>query len=195
MQELIHNIIDQLQDLVASNNIFIGLFFGCFVIVLESIIPVLPLALFIAINMLVFGNFVGFLISWISTIIGCSVSFFIFRKGFSKKIYNNIDNKPRTKKLMNIVSHINFSKLVIVMAIPFTPAFSINIGAGLSKMSYKKFLFAAIISKIFIVYFWGFIGTTFVESITDIGVLIKLCIILLAAFLLSKIVINKFDVD
>lgn len=195
MQQIIQDIIEYLKDLVLNNNMFLSLFVGMFIIVLESIIPILPLALFIALNMIVFGNFVGFLISWVATIIGCSVSFFIFRKGLSNKIYKNIDNKPRTKKLMNIISHISFSKLVVIMAIPFTPAFSINIGAGLSKLKYKKFLFACIIAKISVVYFWGFIGTTFVESMTDITVIIKLLIILFIAFFLSKIVINKFDVD
>lgn len=195
MQNIIQEVILKLQDFVLNNNIFLSLFVGVFIIVLESIVPILPLALFIALNMIVFGNLFGFIISWIATILGCSLSFFIFRKGVSKWLYKNLDNKPRTKKLMNIVSNISFSKLVIIMAIPFTPAFSINIGAGLSKMSYKKFLLAALIAKISIVYFWGFIGTTFVESITDITVLVKLFIILIVAFILSKIVINKFDVD
>ena len=96
---------------------------------------------------------------------------------------------------MNIISNISFSKLVIIMAIPFTPAFSVNIGAGLSKIKNKKFLIACIIAKISIVYFWGFVGTTFVESISDITVIFKLVIILLIAFMLSKFVINKFDID
>lgn len=96
---------------------------------------------------------------------------------------------------MQRISDLNFSKLVLIMAIPFTPAFSINIGAGLSKMSYRKYLFALIISKLSIVYFWGFIGTTFVESITDIGVLIKICLILFITFILSRIVINKFKIQ
>lgn len=195
MQEMIQDIVLKIQDYVVGNNIFLGLFVGVFLIILESIIPILPLALFIALNMIIFGNILGFIISWIATILGCSLSFFIFRKGFSNFIYKNIDNRPRTKKLMNIVSNISFSKLVVIMAIPFTPAFSVNIGAGLSKMPYKKFLFASLISKISIVYFWGFVGTTFVESISDPTVLIKLGVLLIVAFILSKIVINKFDVD
>ena len=195
MQQIVQDIVNNLKELVLSNNIFLSLFVGVFVIVLESIIPILPLALFIALNMLVFGNLVGFILSWIATILGCSLSFFIFRKGLSNKIYKNIDNKPRTKRLMNIVSNISFSKLVVIMAIPFTPAFSINIGAGLSKLEYKKFLFACIIAKISVVYFWGFVGTTLVESMTDITVIIKLLFILLVAFMLSKFVINKFDID
>ena len=50
MQDLIKDLIGQLQDLVTNNNMFISLFFGFFIIILESILPILPLALFIALN-------------------------------------------------------------------------------------------------------------------------------------------------
>lgn len=192
--ELVQNIVETLKDFALSNNMVLSLLIGFFLIVLESIIPILPLAVFIALNLIIFGNITGFILSWIATIIGCSLSFFIFRKGLSKKIYKHIDN-TRVAKVMNLINDMSFSKLVIVMAIPFTPAFAINISAGLSKMKYKKFLMAAIIAKLSTVYFWGFVGTTLFESMTDITVIIKLMIILLIAFLLSKIVINKFDVD
>lgn len=194
MEQIINDIVEQLSSFVYSNNIFISLFFGLFIVILESIVPILPLALFIAVNTVVFGNVMGFIISWIGTIIGCSLSFFIFRKGFSKKIYKHIDHKKRGKELMKKISSLDFCKLVLILAIPFTPAFSINIGAGLSKMSYQKYLLALIISKLSIIYFWGFIGTTFIESITDIGVLIKLSFILFITFILSRIVIKKFKI-
>ena len=67
--------IDVLKDFVQNSNIFIALIIGMSLIILESIIPMLPLAVFIAINMLVFGNIIGFILSWISTIIGCTLSF------------------------------------------------------------------------------------------------------------------------
>ena len=73
------------------------------------------------------------------------------------------------------------------MAFPFTPAFSINIAAGLTSMSYKKFIMAASIAKIAIVYFWGYVGSTFIQSMTDPGVLLKLSIIIIFAFLLNFI--------
>lgn len=192
--ELVQDIVETIKDFALNNNIILSLFIGFFLIILESIIPILPLAVFIALNLIIFGNITGFILSWIATIIGCTLSFYIFRKGLSKKIYKHIDN-TRVIKLINIIDDISFSKLVIIMAIPFTPAFAINIGAGLSKMKYKKFLLAAIIAKLSTVYFWGFVGTTLFESMTDITVIIKLTVILLIAFILSKIVINKFDVD
>ena len=195
MREIIDTTIDFLKDQVQSNNPIVGIFFGMLVIVLESMIPILPLAVFIAVNMLVFGNIAGFIISWISTIVGCLIAFTICRKGLSDKFYSKIKKDGRIDSLMHKISNIKLSHLAIITALPFTPAFAVNIAAGLSTISYKKFLAAIIIAKLSIVYFWGFIGTTFLESITDINVLIELGIILLIAYIISKIVMKKFNIE
>ena len=41
------------------------------------------------------------------------------------------------------------------------------------------------------VYFWGYIGTTLLESLTDITVLFKIAFLLVLAFFVSKIVEKK----
>lgn len=189
MESIIQNIIEVIQNVVQNGNYLISVFAGMFIIILESMIPMLPLALFIAINMLVFGNTVGFLISWIATVIGCSISFFIFRY-----LRKKIDWK-KNANLMNKVSNMSFNRLVILLSIPFTPAFSVNIGAGLSDMKFSKYLFALLLSKIFLIYFWGFIGTTLIESITDIGILFKLGSMIVIASLLSKWVMHQFNIQ
>lgn len=195
MEDIINNLIMWLKDSYNSFPFLLSLSFGFGLIVLESIIPILPLALFIALNLMLFGNVLGFILSWIATICGCILSYSIFKYGFIKFIYKVEENHPKTKALTSSIRNISFSNLVIIMAIPFTPAFSINIGAGLSKMRFKKFFFALLISKLFIFYFWGFIGTTLLESITDITVLTKIGILLLIAFLLSKVILKKFNLE
>lgn len=194
METISNYVVSFLNYYVANVNIVSSFFLGIFIIILESILPMLPLGLFVAFNVVIFGNVLGFFMSWGATLIGCSLSFFIFRK-IRKKINNYIERKPKFKNVMENINKISFSNLVIIMAFPFTPAFSINIGAGLSNIPYKKFIMAASIAKVSIVYFWGYIGSTFIESMTDPGVLIKLGIILLIAFLLSKFVTKKFKID
>lgn len=194
METISNYVVSFLNYYVANVNIVSSFFLGIFIIILESILPMLPLGLFVAFNVVIFGNLLGFFMSWGATLIGCSLSFFIFRK-IRKKINNYIERKPKFKNVMENINKISFSNLVIIMAFPFTPAFSINIGAGLSNIPYKKFIMAASIAKVSIVYFWGYIGSTFIESMTDPGVLIKLGIILLIAFLLSKFVTKKFKID
>ena len=55
-----------------------GALLGCVFILFESMIPILPLSVFITLNFMTFGNLVGFLISWFFTICGCMISYFIF---------------------------------------------------------------------------------------------------------------------
>lgn len=193
MQQYIGQFIDFITNFVEGNNMFLSVFFGVFAIVLESIIPALPLALFIAINIIAFGNFWGFIISWLSTVAGCTLSFFICRK-FRGFVERKFKNQEKVLGFINRVDEIKFNNLMLIIAMPFTPAFSINIAAGLSKMKYKKYLLALLISKTFIVYFWGYIGSTFLQNITDVDMLIQLGVIVAILFLISKMIMKKFDI-
>lgn len=169
---------------------------GVFLIILESIFPMLPLSVFITLNMVSFGSFFGFLISWISTIIGCMLSFTLFRYFFRDKLYRFIKRKEKEQlaRIMKLVTNISFSNLVILIAMPFSPAFLINIAGGLSKIKVEKFFLAIMIGKMVMVYFWGYIGTTLLESLTNITVLFKIAFLLVMAFFLSKIVEKKLKV-
>ena len=192
MKELIDAFVSNSTNILTS----IGPIGGVFLIILESIFPMLPLSVFITLNMLSFGSFFGFIISWLSTIVGCMLSFTLFRHFFQKKLYRFIKKNEQDKfaNIMNAISNINFSNLVILIAIPFSPAFLINIAAGLSKIKVEKFFLAIIISKMVIVYFWGYIGTTLLESLTDITVLFKIGGLLVLAFFISKLVEKKLKV-
>ena len=193
MEEIINNFVQIVKDIVLNNNIFLSMSVGVLIIVLESIISILPLAVFIAVNMIAFGTVIGFLLSLFATILGCSLSFFIFKK-LRPHLLLKLKPNSSFRKFMLLVDNVSFSKLVMIMTIPFTPAFSINIAAGLSNMSYKEYFMALLISKSILVYFWGFVGTTLLESFTDITVVIKIAILILIAFIASKIVIKKFDI-
>ena len=93
------------------------------------------------------------------------------------------------------IDKLSLEQLTILIAIPFTPAFMVNIAAGLSNMNTKKYLISIIIGKIFLVYFWGFIGTSLIESISNPKVLIEIGIMMLVAFILSKIVNKKYRIE
>ena len=192
MEALLNDIVNNIQVFVETSNIFLSLFIGFFIIILESIIPVLPLSVFIAINVIAFGQVPALLISWIGTTIGCTLSFFFFRK-IRNKAYNRLYKHTNLINFINKIDEMSFPSLVMLLAMPFTPAFSINIAAGLSEMKYKKYLVALLSSKIFAVYFWTFIATTFLESITDITVIIKIILLILGAYIISKIVNKKFN--
>lgn len=190
--EVITEVVDNIVNFMMNY----GVFFGVFIIMLESILPILPLSVFITLNVASYGGFIGIIVSWLATIAGCSLSFFLFRKLFRRKLYKLIKKKDMNKlsNTMKQITKIKFSSLVILIAIPFSPAFLINIGAGLSKISYKKFLCSLLIGKLIMVYFWGYIGKSLLESLTDITILIRICVLLIVALLVSKFVENKLNV-
>ncbi len=169
---------------------------GVILILLESILPILPLSVFITLNIVSYGPIFGFLISWLATIVGCMLSFFLFRKFFQTKLYRFIKKKDSEKleKLMKSITTINFSNLVILLALPFTPAFLVNIAAGVSKIKTEKYFIAIIIGKLVMVYFWGYIGTSLLESLTDITILIRISLLLIGTFIVSKLVEKKLKV-
>lgn len=188
------NFVEWLVSLTEVYPPFLVAFIMLMTMVIESIVPMLPLALFIAISKIIFGDLIGFLIGWIGTIIGCTVSFYIFRNIKRTKIGMKVRNYKKVNRLLNGLENIKFRNYVLITAIPFTPAFSINIASGLSNVSFKKFLIMIIISKVSIVYFWGFIGKTFIESITDFSVMLQVSIILVIVYIVSHLVQKHFKI-
>lgn len=192
MEEFIKQIVLFIQDFVATNNIVLSLFVGSFAVIIESIIPALPLSVFIAINNIAFGNIIGFLVSWISTIIGCTISFYLCRKA-RKKVKNKFKDDGKIIGFINKIDHIKFSSLFLILAMPFTPAFSVNIAAGVSKMHYKKYLAALLLSKVFIVYFWGYIGSNIIYNLTNVALMVKMGIIIITLFIISRIIAKEYN--
>ena len=169
---------------------------GCFFILIESMVPILPLFVFITLNFLAFGNILGFIISWIFTCVGCFISFLLFRCKVQTWLYKRIKKEGLiSEHTINMITNLKFEQLTTIIAIPFTPAFLVNIAAGLSKMSYKKFIGALLIGKIFLVYFWGFVGVSLIESIKNPFYLVRVGILLLLAYVCSKIVSKKFKIE
>lgn len=180
-------LLNEYIDTFLTNIGILGPIIGSLLIVVESILPILPLFVFITLNFLKFGVILGFIISWLCTVLGCYLSFLMFRNGVQGWFENHLRNKNGVDKVMKIVDKIEFENLVTLIAIPFTPAFAVNIAAGLSKMDNKKYIKALLFGKFFLVFFWGYVGTNLVESIKHPLVLIKIFVIIGIAYIVSKI--------
>ena len=81
----------------------------------------------------------------------------------------------------------DITNLILVIAIPFTPAFLINIASAIANIDKKKFIISILIGKIFMVYFWGFIGVSLIESLKNPLIIIRVVILLIFAYILSII--------
>lgn len=187
----------RITDLITNYLVNCGPILGIFIIIIESFIPPLPLGVFVALNCNAFGLILGVIISWAATIIGCILSYLLFNNISTKIIYKLSNKKTieRIEKGKERIKKISFSGLVLIIALPFSPAFLINILAGVSSISKRKFTMALLIGKISTISFWGIIGKSFIESMTDINALIYIVIALIIAYVLSKIVSKKMNIE
>lgn len=191
--EAINSFVDFLTSFLSSG----GIIFGFLLVLLESAIPALPLGVFVALNIHAFGFFIGIFISWLATCIGCAISYFIFYNLSNKIIYKLLSKNTKNKidKAIKKFQKISFSNLVIIIALPFTPAFLVNIICGIASISKKKFLIAIAIGKIFMITFWGYIGKSLIESMTDINTIIFVSLMLVMAYIISKFVGKKVNIE
>lgn len=173
---------------------FIG---GFLFVFLESFIPPVPVGVIVGLNMLSFGKVFGFLISYAATITGCLVSFFLFRYLFKDKFMHWFSKKNQTKleKWMDKLSNIDFNTLVVILALPVTPAFLVNIGAGLSDITFRKYLIALLIGKPAMLIFYGYIAVSFVESLNDPIKILYIVLLVVGAYLISKIIERVVKVE
>ncbi|MCH5166248.1 MAG: TVP38/TMEM64 family protein [Erysipelotrichales bacterium] len=197
ISEVISNISSYTESFLNSIGIW-GAIFSCLLITVESILPFLPVCVFITLVFYSFGSVLGFFISWIFTCLGCFLSFTLFRSKiknwFERKFIKN-KSGDKIKRLMKRIDNISLSSLAILVAIPFTPASVVNVAAGLSNMSSKKFMTAMLIGKVFMVYFWGYIGTTLLECLKHPVYLVRIAIMLILAYIISKIINKHFNLD
>lgn len=188
--EILTDLVNYMTTLLQNG----GVIFGVLLILLESIIPALPLGIFVALNINAFGLILGIIISWLATCLGCYISYILFNY-LSKKCLKKILNNKKLEKIIKKMKKIEFSNLVVLIALPFTPAFLINIACGVVNMSKKKFVTALLIGKIFMIVFWGCIGKSLLESITDIKTIIIVSIFIIAAYFISKLVSKKMRIE
>ncbi len=181
--------IKHIVDIVVNFLIHMGPVGGILLIVLESIYPALPLFVFISLNISAFGLVLGMILSYIGTICGCLISYFAFKK--FGNLFKKTNQKEKVIKMKAKMNKISLSYLAVMVAMPFTPAFLVNIAAGLSNMKFKKYFIAILIGKIPMILFWSLVGKNLKECLTDWTAIIKIVALLLGTYIISKIV-NKF---
>lgn len=194
MSELFNSFYIFIMNTIDALGVY-GPLLGSLFIILESIIPPLPLFVFITINFVAFGKVLGFIISWICTCIGCTLSYYLVKKLFRNWVVNKIKDVNLLTKCMNYVENLSLTQVTMILSIPFTPAFMVNIAAGLCNMNFKKFLTAILISKIFLVYFWGVVGTGLLESFHNPTSLITVVVMIVIAYILSIVIKKVFKID
>ncbi len=107
-----------------------------------SIMLFVPASVFTSIGGVVFGNWLGFLINYISALIGGVLSFIIARyllRDFAAKILQ----QKHFKKFDDKVAEHGFS-IILYMRLMFVPFTYLSFAAGVSKIDFKSFFLGTV---------------------------------------------------
>lgn len=192
--ETLNNLNEMLKNFLDSAGVWAPIF-SSILIVLEGTFAFLPLVVFVTLNVLTMGPIFGSIISWILTAIGSFIAFYLCRKGLNSSFRKKLKEKGKLKKFMKLIDNLKFKQLVLIIAIPFAPSFFINVAAGLSNIPVKKYFYALLIGKIFVIIFLAYIGCNIVECLTNPLMFIKVLLLIIGAYLLAQIINKKFDLD
>ena len=188
----LQNISSIIQVFLLNNGI-LGILLSSLVIFVESIAPCMPLGVFCTSIFYSYGNTYGLLICWISTVLGCIASYKLCNKYIRGFIENKLiaklgyKNQERIEYIISYINRLSLSGLTLIIACPFTPAFVFNIAAGLANVDKRKLYPALIIGKPFMIYFFGTIGVSLLESFNNPFILLRVGVMLMIAYALSKI--------
>lgn len=144
----------------------LGPLIGLILPFLEAFLPFLPLFAFVIANASAYGLWIGFLLSWVGTVIGSYVVFLIVRKYGRARLLRFITKYERVQKLIHWVETHGFGPLFLLLCFPFTPSALVNLVAGLSDMKKKNYLLTLLAGKFVMIFTISFIGHDIKELLT-----------------------------
>ena len=137
-----------------------------FLVVLESLLPFMPLMLIIALNTGIYGVFYGYLYSFIGSVVGSLIVFFFFRFFKNKKFIAYFVQGKRVSKILHWVLMQHPVFVTSIIASPLTPSSFINISFGLSGYSKRLYTMSLIVGKAILMTYLVWLGNS-INSIQD----------------------------
>lgn len=137
---------------------WIGIIIDLLIIILLALFPVVPFVLIAGVNTLLYGWIGGFILSLGGSLLGASVGFWLART------LGQTWAQPKIGKLGKwgiLIEGNSFLIILLSRLIPILPAAAVNYAAGLSLMTFPKFLLASLIGKIPMILWESWVGHYF----------------------------------
>ena len=104
-----------------------------------SVLLILPASWLSLLAGFLYGPYFGSIVVFLSAFIGASISFFLAKEYFVKKIEKIISRFPKTKLLEKIINKGGLKLIILTRLSPLFPFSILNYFYGLNKVSYKDF--------------------------------------------------------
>jgi uncharacterized membrane protein YdjX (TVP38/TMEM64 family) len=110
-----------------------------------NIVGFLPSIFISTANGVLFGIYVGTLVSWIAETIGVIISFFFMRTLFRKSAEQLI---KKSRMLSKLDHYSNIKAMIVARAVPYAPNGLVTALGALSSISYRDYAIGCLIGKL-----------------------------------------------
>ncbi len=118
--------------------------------ILFSMFPIVPSTAAAIISVMVFGPVMGFVYSYIATVLGSIINFTISKRYGKKIVLKIIGEEKYDKYFVKYGSNPKYTYIfAFLIFIPFAPDDILSYFTGLTEMSYKKFIVIILLCKPF----------------------------------------------
>jgi uncharacterized membrane protein YdjX (TVP38/TMEM64 family) len=172
-----------------------GLLAPIFLAMLESLIPALPLVLIVILNVNIYGLGLGFLTSYVGTMLGATVMFMFYRMISFYGLHEKLHKFKRIDQVINWVNRQDMAVIVVLSMLPSTPSSFMNLAFGLAQYSKRKYLISIAIGKIVMIGMFSLFGQVFQAKENQIWIYIGSALMLVMTFYISRIVHKKTGIN
>lgn len=172
---------------------YFGPIYGIALPMIESFFPPLPLALFVTLNVMIFGPIFGYLYSWIGSCLGSIIVYLLLNKyGKNKfhkiqKKYDLIGNASKWAKEKGGIA------IFVLLCFPFTPSIAVAVLAALTGLSKKTYVTALIFGKMVMIMILSLIGYNLYTSIRYPVRFIGILVIVMGVYYIGKKLLDKYQ--
>ncbi|MGX1373304.1 putative membrane protein YdjX (TVP38/TMEM64 family) [Priestia megaterium] len=141
----------QLEQVVVewlSTNELIAILISLFLNIVISILGIVPSVFLTAANLKIFGFWEGTVVSFLGEVIGTSVSFWLYKKGFKSFLRDRTRNHPKLDTLLSTTGKDAFFLVIGLRLLPFIPSGLVTFLAAVGNMSFLIFFLASTLGKI-----------------------------------------------
>ncbi len=140
MKETIVNLFHQYPNAAMLISILIS--------IVVALLGVVPSVFVTAANILFFGFWEGTLISFLGESLGAIIAFLLYRKGFKKRIHQQLEKFPKAQRLIEAENKQAFLLILSLRLLPFVPSGLVTFAASIGKVSATVFLLASSLGKL-----------------------------------------------
>lgn len=146
----------------------------------------LPIIVFVIVNVNAFGFWMGTLLAWLGTVLGSYLVFICFRRLTHTRYMLRLQQRTSVQRLIHFIDKKGVIPIFILLCFPFTPSALVNLVVSLSHIKAHVYLVVLFSSKLIMIGLIGWLGNDITTLFTDPLRLILIIIVIVVVWFIGR---------